>query len=347
MKRVLQIKLGLFLFFLIATLYSCGSNSVTSQAGQIATPASSPAPVHTLIVEPDDGRGGIIAALNKASKSICLTIYEINDPEIVAALQSAAARKVEVKVIYNYYSFSPAKRETILSGVASLESAGILTRAATSEFTVTHQKSFVIDGTSAIIMTFNLQPEYFGGTRDFGIVTTDPAEVAEICRVFNADWDYRPVTPTCEALVWSPVNSREKITSLIGASRVSLEVYNEEVEDRGCINALTREAAAGVDVRFISAQLMNNGYDGNTWGRRELNRGGVAANYGDFLYIHAKMVLADQNKPGARVYLGSENFSTTSLDHNRELGILLSEPEILARLNSIFSADWKKSKRSR
>jgi hypothetical protein len=44
-------------------------------------------------------------------------------------------------------------------------------------------------------MSFNLTSEYFGMTRDFGIVTTVGPEVTEIAIVFEADWNDKPVTP--------------------------------------------------------------------------------------------------------------------------------------------------------
>ena len=69
---------------------------------------------------------------------------------------------------------------------------------------------------------------------------------------------------------------------------------------------------------------------------------GVTACVGTFLYIHAKMVLADYGTDAAQVFLGSENFSRTSLNRNRELGILLREPDLLDRLHAVFEQDWAK-----
>ena len=53
------------------------------------------------------------------------------------------------------------------------------------------------------------------------------------------------------------------------------------------------------------------------------------------LYIHAKMILA----PG-RVFLGSENFSSTSLDDNRELGLITADPGIRGSLRKTFDLDY-------
>ena len=47
------------------------------------------------------------------------------------------------------------------------------------------------------------------------------------------------------------------------------------------------------------------------------------------------MVLAD----GERAFVGSQNFTETSLDENREIGIVLSETVPLERLKSTFERD--------
>jgi hypothetical protein len=38
--------------------------------------------------------------------------------------------------------------------------------------------------------------------------------------------------------------------------------------------------------------------------------------------------------------VGSENFSATSLDANRELGILIADRQALATLTTTFGVDW-------
>ena len=53
------------------------------------------------------------------------------------------------------------------------------------------------------------------------------------------------------------------------------------------------------------------------------------------LYIHAKMILSDR-----RALVESENFSTTSLDRNRELGITVTSPKIISSLKATFERDY-------
>ena len=53
------------------------------------------------------------------------------------------------------------------------------------------------------------------------------------------------------------------------------------------------------------------------------------------LYIHAKMILTS-----SRVFLGSPKLSSTSLERNRELGLITSNPTIRASLRRTFDADY-------
>jgi len=302
------------------------------------------ASTHTLIVEPDDGRTLVLQALNAATKSIDLTIYELSDPQIMSALESAQARKVVVRVLYNWNSFTPRMQQTDITPVVQkLTQAGIQCRPAPRAFEVTHEKAFAIDGATAIVMSFNLTAEYFGTTRDFGIVTTVPAEVAEVDAVFQADWSGNPIAPNVASLVWSPNNSHAKLTALINSAKKTLDIYCEEAEDPGTLGAMVAAVKRGVKVRFIAAVLSGEGkINGNARGVTTLLNGGVEAVCKSFLYIHAKMALADYGTLQAQAYIGSENFGCTSLDKNRECGIIVSEPAILDRLNNTYASDWTK-----
>jgi len=53
------------------------------------------------------------------------------------------------------------------------------------------------------------------------------------------------------------------------------------------------------------------------------------------LYIHAKMILTP-----ARAFLGSQNFSDTSMNKNRELGLIVSDATIRASLSGTFNTDY-------
>ncbi|HSQ93712.1 MAG TPA: phospholipase D-like domain-containing protein [Methanoregula sp.] len=310
--------------------------TVTTPIGAGISPAD-----HTLVVEPGDGRAAVLSVIAGARDNITLTIYELNDPEIVDALAAAQGRGVAVRIIYNNQSFASMHEKNPNAGaIAMLSQAGAETKAASPVFSVTHQKTLTADRSRSVIMTFNLEPGYFSTTRDFAIITTNMSEVQEIAEVFDADWDYRSPSPAYPSLVWSPVNSREKISGIISRATKTLDVYNEEINDRQCIDALVAAAKRGVAVRVIAADLGGGGQNENAPALAILNNDSVQAKAITSLYIHAKVVLADYGTPDGVAFIGSENLGTLSLDQNRELGILVTDGPVLDRLHAVFSQDW-------
>ena len=55
-------------------------------------------------------------------------------------------------------------------------------------------------------------------------------------------------------------------------------------------------------------------------------------------YIHAKSMVAD----GLRAYVGSENFTTGSRLHNRELGVIFAQPAEVQKVLTTTAADFQR-----
>src|SRR3712207_9468384 len=71
--------------------------------------------------------------------------------------------------------------------------------------------------------------------------------------------------------------------------------------------------------------------------RAQLADAGVEVRLASSLAIHAKLIVAD----GKRAFIGSQNLSATSLDQNRELGIIVEDPVNLSRLTRTFAIDFR------
>ncbi len=191
-------------------------------------------------------------------------------------------------------------------------------------------------------MTLNLDPAFFTTTRNFGIRTNDPAEVQEIVKVFEADWNYQNVTPAQSSLVWSPVNAREKIISLIDGSKSSLDVYIDSITDPQVIGAISNASKRGVAVRVLAANNMgSSGTNVNAPALATLNASGARAKSIASPYIHAKVAVADYGTSRQVAYVGSAYFVEESLDQSRNLGILVTEQPILDRIETEFARDWQ------
>lgn len=60
----------------------------------------------------------------------------------------------------------------------------------------------------------------------------------------------------------------------------------------------------------------------------------------DKYYNHTKMILIDDEL----LLLWSMNLSSTSLDQNREIGILIIDDETISEYKNLFEKDWENSK---
>jgi phosphatidylserine/phosphatidylglycerophosphate/cardiolipin synthase-like enzyme len=63
------------------------------------------------------------------------------------------------------------------------------------------------------------------------------------------------------------------------------------------------------------------------------------ANSNGVLYIHAKALVADAGWRDERVLVGSQNFSVASLNYNRELGVITTNPGVVAVVGATLASD--------
>ena len=285
----------------------------------------------TLVIMPDDGTTRVLDQISNASSSIDLVMYELSDTAIEKTLIARHDAGIAVRVLLNpgYYGAQTMNA----AAFKALSDAGVPVHYTPASFALTHQKTLVIDNTSAFIMTFNLTPKYYKTSRDFGVIDTDAADVSAIERTFDADWNDRNIDPQAgDTLVWSP-GSKDALTGLIDSATSTLDVYNEELQDPDIIAALDRASSRGVHVSLVMT-------DDARWHDAFADLAAHGAHVSTYdpkasLYIHAKVVVADDRE----AFLGSENFSTNSLDKNRELGVLIATPSILHSFENTFIAD--------
>ena len=213
-----------------------GSDPGGSQPAGTAAPAQS----GPLITEPQAGFSPVYHLIKQARHSIDLTMYEFSDTKAEHDLAAAARRGVTVKVILDQREKSHNS-----STYDYLKSHRVKVVWSWARFEYTHQKTLLVDGSTAVIMTANLTSEYYSSTRDFLVTDTKAADVAAIARVFNADFAHRSIQPgDGKDLVWSPTGSQAKLLALIGGATKSLRIYSEEMGDTTIEDALIKAARA-------------------------------------------------------------------------------------------------------
>jgi uncharacterized protein (TIGR03437 family) len=290
----------------------------------------------TLVTEPAQGLAAIYNLIGSAKTSLDMTMYELTDTQAEQLLAQAASSGVTVRVILDQNLEESANTPAW----NYLNSNGVQVHWANPIYSATHQKTITVDGSITAIMTLNLTSQYYATGRDFAVIENDPNDIAAIESTFDADFSNSAVTPPLgDDLVWSPTNSQSVILSLIGAARQSLLVENEEMGDASVVSALATAAARGV---IVQVTMTNSGNAYSSEFNQLVAAGVHVSTYASTaaLYIHAKVILADYGSPGARVFIGSENFSNASLTENRELGLTLSVPAILQSVASALTGDF-------
>ena len=294
-----------------------------------------------VFVEPEAGDHPITNVIGSAKKSVWLEMYLLTDRNVIRALEEAANRGVDVRVMLEPHPFgggSPART------MDQLKAAGAKVEDSNPSFALTHEKGLIIDGSTAYIMTSNFSRAALGGSsgssgysnREYDIIDTNPQDVQAVTAIFQSDWERTTAQFNDPNLVVSPVNSRNAFVALISSAHSTLLIENEEMNDTAIEQALANAAQHGVHVQVILPAPRGSSGDSNSQGIDTINQGGVEVREDPRLYMHAKIIVVD----GQKAFVGSENISTQSLDQNRELGIIISDQGVLHTLQQTFQHDW-------
>ncbi|MGP0006841.1 MAG: phospholipase D-like domain-containing protein [Acidimicrobiales bacterium] len=295
-----------------------------------------------VLVEPSrlGSAGGMRAIYDfvlSAKKSVDMTMYEFIDPTMVKDLGLDVRRHVKVRVILD----TNLERSRNTATYKALKAEGVGVVWADTAFAATHQKTITVDGKESLVMSLNLDDEYgyYTTTRDFGVFDTSPKDVAAITAVFDGDYAHRPIKPSDGTdLVWSP-GSQPRMLAVINGARKTLSIENEEMDDAAVTGAIVAAARRGVKVEVT--MVADRSYDG-AWSSI-VAAGGHVHLYADGssdLYIHAKVTIADAGLKSERIYVGSINFSSASMNYNRELGIITGNATIVKDINAVVSKDF-------
>lgn len=316
---------------------NAGNNSSNSSSGTSFSGSGSQNV--QLYVEPDDGVSVITNAIDNAQKSVWLEMYLLSDTNVIHALENAAQRGLDVRVMLEPHPYGGGSPTRTLD---ELQAAGVKTQTSSPSFALTHEKGMVIDGKTAFIMTSNFTRSALGDSssyhnREYGIIDTNTQDVQTVASIFIADWNRSSVQMNDANLVVSPINSRTDFLKLINSAHHTLAIEAEEMDDSQIEQAIVSAGTRGVQVEVIvpstSSSSTINGVD-------TIQGTHVKVEEDAKLYIHAKLIIVD----GQVAFVGSENISTASLNDNRELGIIVSDQSVLSRLEQTFQTDWSESR---
>jgi phosphatidylserine/phosphatidylglycerophosphate/cardiolipin synthase-like enzyme len=298
---------------------------------------------HRLIVLPDDTAKAIVDPIKGARNALNIRMFTFTDPTLLNVVIAAKRRGVNVRVMLN-----PARRDgTTQNEFAreALQGAGIEVRDSSAEFTVTHQKSMVIDARIGFIESLNWEARDLTLTRDYAVETTVRSEIDEMVRCFDADWSREQFMPSAgSGLIWCPNNGRQRIAAFIDSARETLWLQNERYQDMVIIERLVRAVSRGVRVRIMARavhKLKKKKLVEGVTGLRIVHDVGAKVRTLKDLKLHGKIMIADDK----RAIVGSINLSPGSFDERRELAIETGAEPVVKRLVQTAERDWKRSRK--
>lgn len=304
-------------------------------------------PIEFFFSPQPDAQQPIVDAIDGAKKSIKMKMFHMSNPTIASAMMFAAKRGVDVKIIFDKGQW---KKPNDVKLVEDMKAAGVQIFQASTGFSITHEKSMIVDNKKAMVSTMN-ETRAFMKMLDFGVFVYDRSVVDEMNKVFQADLDNssnnEKNTPQLDNdfLVWSPVNSHDRIVNLIASAKREIQLIVENLGNADVQNALIDAAQRGVAVQVLvplcNLTKLNLNYPYVQALRSAKVDAKMVPGTGteEIPYVHAKSIVVDNNQ----VFLGSENFSNNSLLYAREVGIILNDSDLANKVQSLFYNLWPKA----
>jgi cardiolipin synthase len=324
--RTYRIAFVLVVIGLVAALSGCGTSKTISS--------------YTLIIEPQAGYQQIYDFISSAKKSIDMTMYELSDPKVQAALIADEKRGVAVRVLFDSDNANGNGKTVNQAAYNALKANGVKVKWAWPGV-LWHQKSIVRDGSAVAVMTCNLYAPYYPILRDYAVITNNTATASGVEATFNNDWNKtgspptRGTVPKGSELIWSP-GAQTELVNLIKSARPGTTLYaeDEQLDSTPIEQALVAAAKRGVtvDLTMTYSSSYVNGF--NT-----LVAGGVHVSLyqpNAPLYIHAKAISVNNST----VYVGSSNFTTAMTNDDRNVGIITTNPTVIRGVTSTMANDF-------
>jgi phosphatidylserine/phosphatidylglycerophosphate/cardiolipin synthase-like enzyme len=285
-----------------------------------------------ILVEPN-GKGGseIVASISAAKTSVHMTMYMLSNSDVITALIGRHKAGVDVKVLLD--SSSQTANGSVYT---QLKNAGVSVAWSSTSFTYTHEKCVIIDGKAAWIMTMNLTQSSPTSNREYIAFDSTPADVVEAEAIFQGDFAGKPPASVSGPLVVAPINAVSSVTSLIAQATSTIDIEGEEMSDYHTADALKAALGHGVKVRVVLSDQTQTS-SGQAAVAEIKGAGGKLVTLST-PYIHAKAMVID----GTTAFVGSENFSTGSLQYNRELGLIFTIASEVQKLSSTIASDFSK-----
>lgn len=273
----------------------------------------------------------IANSIKEAKEEIYLETYMLTENRTKEALIKAHKNWVKIKVILEkdpYMSYNINNK-----AYTELQKAWIdVVWSDKKNYTFNHTKVLIIDDLS-IISTWNYSYSTFTQNRDLFIFTFDKNIKEKLKQNFLNDYNYIKINIFDENLVFSPNYSRVIFEKMFNEAENNIKMYFQYLYDDDLIKKLIEiKKEKKIDIEIVIAKTASDDKEIKYLKENDIKITALEKNK-----MHSKAILIDEKY----LFIWSINFSTNSLNNNREVWILLKNEEIIKDFLYLFKQDIK------
>ncbi len=275
----------------------------------------------------------IITKIDNAEERVYIEVYMLTETRIQNALIKAYNRWVETKVVLEK---NPYKATNINNKYFKyLDESWIdIVWSNPNLYALNHSKFMIIDSL-LIVSSGNFTYSTFAFNRDLFLFIWDKNILNNFLEIFKKDFGQKKVLIYNENLVLSPNYSREKFKILFDNAKFKIDMYFQYLHDSKLEELLIKKSKSGVKVRVVVSE---NFYNSEKEKIKYLEKNNILIRPLLKAKMHSKSILVDNKY----LFIWSVNFSSYSLDKNRETGLIFTNKDIILKFMELFKKDFAK-----
>jgi phosphatidylserine/phosphatidylglycerophosphate/cardiolipin synthase-like enzyme len=261
-------------------------------------------------------------------------VYIFTEKRIREAIIKAKNRWLDVKVLLEINPYMAPNLNN--KAFNWLREAWIdIARSNSKNYSLNHSKFMIVDN-EVVVSTWNYSYSTFAYNRDFFLFINDDLFLKDIVDIFINDFIWNNVSFYNHNLVLSPNYSRLKLEKLISSAEKKLDIYFPYTKDDSLEQLLYKKAEEWIIVSMIvSTSVLKEEDDKKLFEKFEEKWIKIQAVKKP--KIHSKSILVDSKY----LYIWSINFSSYSIDKNREMWLIIKNKKVIDDFLEIFNTDFK------
>lgn len=296
----------------------------------------------SILINSDQIRPQTIKLIENAEKSIFIQLSVLNDPQIINLLIKKSQEGVTVRILLDQWQRENKKT------VSTLKNNNISVQYYPAQKGQYHRVSYmVVDFSRAMFYGQDWTEE---GFKAYSIAVYLDGDTAwKITRSFEKDWIYTTtLAPELPETVELPEENivfalnakvRSQIINSLESSENEIKIIVEQFSDSETIDALIAAKTRGVNIKLI---LDPSTLESTPNTIKKLKETGVDLRY----YSHPKDIPLGFNLgifDDKTVIITSSSWTYYSFVINHESSLTIPSPEVVQKLDSIFSQEWERA----